>query len=94
MSVTHDHHHPVLIIGAGLAGLTVALHLADRQPRLGHHPAHPVGRADLRGDRHGRSPGRNRGRSGCLDDRQRHQLSRQLPLVGDATCQHRGQAVL
>ena len=32
MSAEHDQNHPVLIIGAGLAGLTVALHIADRQP--------------------------------------------------------------
>ena len=32
MSTEHDQNHPVLIIGAGLAGLTVALHIADRQP--------------------------------------------------------------
>jgi L-aspartate oxidase len=32
MSTEHDQSHPVLIIGAGLAGLTVALHIADRQP--------------------------------------------------------------
>ena len=32
MSGEHDQKHPVLIIGAGLAGLTVALHIADRQP--------------------------------------------------------------
>jgi L-aspartate oxidase len=32
MSVEHEQNHPVLIIGAGLAGLTVALHIADRQP--------------------------------------------------------------
>lgn len=30
----NDKNLPVLIIGAGLAGLTVALHLADRQPVL------------------------------------------------------------
>ena len=32
MSTEHDQNHPVLIIGAGLAGLTVALHIADSQP--------------------------------------------------------------
>jgi len=32
MSAEYEKNHPVLIIGAGLAGLTVALHIADRQP--------------------------------------------------------------